>query len=255
MPKAVVLGIIQGLTEYFPVSSTAHLILFTWIFQIGGIVDTLSFDVALHLGTLFAVIVYFRKDWIDMLRSKRRLLAFLIVATIPAGIAGFFLNDIVETTLRNPLYIAGALLLVSFIMWLSERSGKSRNLDTLSVADALYIGFAQIFALIPGVSRSGITISAGLFRNLQRDTATRFSFLMSTPIIAGATTLHLVKIARSDGDVDMTILAVGVLSSALAGFFAIRFLMNFFRKHSLNIFVYYRIALGTAILLTLWLKG
>jgi undecaprenyl-diphosphatase len=252
--EAIILGIIQGLTEYFPVSSTAHLILFTWFFDIGGIVDTLSFDVALHLGTLIAVIIYFRRDWIDMFSSNRKLFYLLVLATLPAGLAGFLLNDIVESTMRNPLIIAMALIGVSFIMLASERFRKTRDIDRLTYTDAVFIGLAQVLALIPGVSRSGITISAGLFRNLKRETATRFSFLLSTPIIAGATTLHMFKIFRSESDYNITIILAGILSSGIAGFFAIRFLMNFFRKHSLNTFIYYRILLGIVIVISLWLK-
>jgi undecaprenyl-diphosphatase len=253
--EAIILGIIQGLTEFFPVSSTGHLILFTWFFKIGGIVDTLSFDVALHLGTLVAVVVYFYRDWIEMMTTNRKLFLLLVIATIPAGLAGYFLNDIVESVFRSPIIIAAALISVSCVMWASERFQKSRDIDRLTVLDAVIIGIAQILALIPGVSRSGITISAGLFRDLRRETATRFSFLMSTPIIAGATTLHMMKIFRSESDYNINIILAGVLSSGIAGFFAIRFLMNFFRKHSLNTFVYYRIGLGILILTTAWLKG
>ncbi len=255
MLEAIILGIIQGLTEYFPVSSTAHLILFTWFFEIGGTVDTLSFDIALHIGTLFAVIVYFRKDWIEMFTSDRRLLLLLIIATIPAGIAGFFLSDIIESSFRSPALIAGALILFSFVMWMAERNKNSREMNTLTITDAFVIGFAQIFALIPGVSRSGITISAGLFRNIERENSARFSFLMSTPIIAGATFLHMFKILGSESDYNMKIIMAGVMSSGIAGFLAIKFLIGFFRKYSLNTFVYYRIVLGFVIIISLWLKG
>lgn len=255
MFEAAILGIIQGLTEYFPVSSTAHLILFTWFFGIDGIVDTLSFDVALHIGTLLAVVIYFYRDWINMMTINRKLLFLLVIASVPAGTAGFFLNDIVETFFRNPIIISIALISVSFFMWASEGFRKSRDIDRLTVTDAIIIGIAQILALIPGVSRSGITISAGLCRDLRRDTATRFSFLMSTPIIIGATTLHMMKIFQSESDYNIAIILVGIIASGAAGFFAIRFLMNFFRKHSLNVFVYYRIGLGILILITAWLKG
>ena len=220
-----------------------------------GIMDTLSFDVALHLGTLIAVVLYFRRDWIAMLKTNRKLFVLLMVATIPAGLAGYLLNDFAESNLRNPLIISVALIIVSFIMWWSEKFRKSRDIDRLTVSDAIFIGIAQIFALIPGVSRSGITISAGLARNLGRESATRFSFLLSTPIIAGATTLHLMKIFKTGSDHNMMVILVGVLSSAVAGLFAIRFLMNFFKKHSLHIFVYYRILLGLVIMTTLWLRA
>ena len=255
MIEAIILGIIQGLTEYFPVSSTAHLILFPWFFGLDGIINTLSFDVALHLGTLVAVLAYFRNDWFVMLRSDRKLLGLLLVATIPAGLVGYFLNELVESTMRSPVIIASALIVVSFVMWASENFQKSKGIDRITLKDALIIGIAQVLALIPGVSRSGITISAGLFSNLERETAARFSFLLSTPTIAGATMLHMGKIVQSESDYNMGIIIVGIISSACAGFFAIRFLMSFFRKYSLKTFVYYRIVLGIFILLTLWLKA
>lgn len=254
MFEAVVLGIIQGLTEFFPVSSTAHLIITAWVFKFSGMVDTLGFDAALHAGTLVAVIFYFQRDWLDMLRTKRRLLFLIIIATVPAGTAGFFLNDIVENVLRSPLIIAGALIVVSGVMWISEKYRKTKGIDEITFFDAIFIGLAQVFALIPGVSRSGITISAGLFKNLDRRAATRFSFLLSTPVIGGAALLHMVKIFGAASEYNIKIILAGIAVSALAGFFAIRFLMNFFKRHTLNTFIYYRLILAFVILIALWLK-
>ncbi|MGE5893362.1 MAG: undecaprenyl-diphosphate phosphatase, partial [bacterium] len=221
MSEAIILGIIQGLTEYLPVSSTAHLILYAWITGAGGMMDTLTFDVALHIGTLAAVVVYFSRDWIEMITIRKKLFLLVVLAAIPAGIAGFFLNDLVETTLRSPLIIACALILVAFIMWASERFQKTRDIESITPADALSIGCAQVLALIPGVSRSGITISAGLFRNITRESAARFSFLLSTPIIAGAALLHTLKILRSGADFDAGIFLAGIVSSGVSGFVAI----------------------------------
>jgi len=255
MTEAVLLGIIQGLTEYIPVSSTAHLVIFSWYFGLKGMVNTLSFDVALHAGTLLAVILYFRKDWIDIFFRQRRLLYLIVVATIPAGAAGFFLNDLAESTFRNPVYIASALVVFSIVMFVSERFPKSRGFSSISATDAVMVGLAQVLALVPGVSRSGVTISAGLLRHLDRESAARFSFLLSTPIIGGAVLLHLLKIMEGGERIQWNILSAGIIASAVSGLIAIHFLMTFFRKHSLNTFVYYRLALGIIIVVSIWMKA
>jgi len=250
--EALLLGIIQGATEFIPVSSTAHLILFSRVFDSGGVTDSLSFDVALHAGTLLAVVVYFFKDWLNMLISDRRMLFFVIAATVPAGLAGYLLNDVVDAYLRDPFIISFALIIIAIVMIIAEQRGKNREMHEMGLSDSLVIGFSQVLALIPGVSRSGITITAGLFRNMKRESAARFSFLLSTPIIGGAAALHLGKIASGEASFDMSVLVVGVVSSAVSGFIAIRFLMRFFRKYSLRSFAYYRIALGILIMVVLW---
>lgn len=255
MFEAVVLGIIQGLTEYLPVSSTAHLILFTWVTGTGGVVDSLSFDVALHIGTLIAVIVYFRGDLLAMLTSDRKLLARVALASVPAGAAGFLLNDFVETALRDPLVIATSLIAIAFVMWVADRAPKGKELGGMTTADAVSIGFAQILALIPGVSRSGITISAALFRGMTRAAAARFSFLLSTPIIAGATCLHGMKILGSEEQLDASLFLAGVAASGISGFLAISFLMRFLRRHTLRSFVYYRVSLGIAVVAMAWTRA
>jgi undecaprenyl-diphosphatase len=255
MIAALILGIVQGLTEFFPVSSTAHLILLPRFFKWGGDLDTLTFDVALHAGTLLALIVCFWRDWVEMLRSKHRLLFLIIIASIPAGVAGFLLNDFVEETLRSPYIISIALVVFGIVMFLSERMFKHRSIENVNVVDALIIGFSQAVALVPGVSRSGITISAGLFRGLDRSSSARFSFLLSTPIIAGATLLHAKKmITTGAAHYDLDLFMVGFAASAITGFAAIKFLMSFFRKYSLNAFVYYRFFLAAVIISGIWLK-
>ncbi|HMK64757.1 MAG TPA: undecaprenyl-diphosphate phosphatase [Thermodesulfobacteriota bacterium] len=253
MIEAIFLGILQGLTEFLPVSSTAHLILATKLFHLSGMVDTLSFDVALHAGTLIAVVAFFYRDWLEMIFGDHRLLILLIAATIPGGIAGYFLNHFAEKYLRNPVLIAIILILASLVLWLSERSRKRRRLQDLYMSDALLIGAAQAIAILPGVSRSGFTIAMGLFRNMTREAAARFSFLLSTPLIAGAVAMHGFKIIRHPGEFDLSIMAAGVISSALSGFLVIGFLMRFFKKYSLMPFVVYRIILGVVILLLLFL--
>lgn len=254
MLEAIILGIVQGLTEFFPVSSTAHLILFPWFFNWSGLVDTLTFDVALHAGTLFALILCFWKDWIDIITRKRKLLGLIILASLPAGISGVLLNDIVENSLRSPYIICISLVLIGFLMLGSEKMFKHKKIDEINLADSLIIGISQAIALIPGVSRSGITISAGLFRGLERESSARFSFLLSTPIIAGATLLHANKIIKGNIDYDLHIFTAGFVVSAITGFAAIKFLLNFFKKYSLNIFVYYRFVLAGVIILGIWVK-
>jgi undecaprenyl-diphosphatase len=253
--EGIILGIIQGLTEFFPVSSTAHLIIVPWFFGWEGDVNTLMFDVALHAGTLTALLFYFWKDWLDLFTKKQKLLGLIIIASIPAGAAGFFLNDIAETTLRKPFLISLMLVAVGFVMLAAERSEKSRTIEKMNCIDSIIIGIAQAIAIIPGVSRSGITISAGLFKGLKREDSARFSFLISTPIIAGATLLHLKKFLTSQETHDLQLFTAGFISSSITGFFAILFLLNFLKKYPLNLFVYYRFILAVVIIAGIWLRG
>jgi undecaprenyl-diphosphatase len=254
MIEALILGIVQGLTEFFPVSSTAHLILFPWFFNWDGDLNTLTFDVALHAGTLLALISVFWRDWFDMLMHNRRLFYLIIIASVPAGVAGFFFHDIIEEGLRSPYIISIALVVIGIVMLLSEKMLKNRSIGNLNLTDAVVIGLVQAVALIPGVSRSGITISAGLFRGLDRTSSARFSFLLSTPVIAGAVLLHMQKIVQGPANYDLNLFVSGVIASAVAGFAAIKFLMKFFEKYSMNIFVYYRFLLAAVIISGIWLK-
>jgi undecaprenyl-diphosphatase len=253
--EAIILGVIQGLTEFFPVSSTAHLIVVPWLFGWKGDVNTLTFDVALHAGTLTALLFYFWKDWLELFTRNQKFLGLIIIASIPAGAAGFFLNDIAETTLRKPFLISLMLVAVGLVMLAAERSEKSRTIEKTNFIDSLIIGIAQAIAIIPGVSRSGITISAGLFRGLRREASARFSFLISTPIIAGATLLHLKKFLTSQEPHDLQLFTAGFISSSITGFFAIMFLLSFLKKYPLNLFVYYRFILAVVIIAGIWLRG
>ncbi len=255
MFEALILGIVQGLTEFLPVSSTAHLILFPWFFHWGGEIDSLIFDIALHAGTLLALLICFWKDWLDIFLRRQKLLLLIIVASIPAGVAGLLLEHIVESRFRIPSVISVSLIVIGIYMLLSERVNKKRSLDDLGLLDAVVIGMSQAVALIPGVSRSGITIATGLFRDMERESAARFSFLLSTPVIAGAVVLHLKKIMAGGEAHNLRLFAVGVLSSAITGFIAIRFLLNYLKKHPVNVFAYYRFALAAVIILGIWLKG
>jgi undecaprenyl-diphosphatase len=255
MLEAIILGIIQGITEFLPISSTAHLILFPWFFNWDGLVDTLTFNIALHAGTLIALIFCFWRDWIELIMKKQRLFGFIVLASIPAGVSGFFLNDIVEKSLREPLLICAMLIAVGLLMLIAEKAKKHKNIEKISLRDAVIIGIAQAFAIIPGVSRSGITISAGLFRGLERDAAARFSFLLSTPIIAGATLLHFKEALDYSTHYDFKLFFIGIVTSFITGYFAVKFLLSFLKRHPLNIFVYYRFILSAIIIAGLWLKG
>ena len=253
--QAIVLGIVQGITEFFPVSSTAHLILIPRVFGWSGEIDTLAFDVALHGGTLVALLLCFYKDWINMLMKDRRMLVTVMTAAVPAGVAALLLRKIVEHELRNPLIISVSLIVFGFVMLFADRYA-SRNADNSKTAptwgDALAIGLAQCLALIPGVSRSGITMSAALFTKLTREGAARFSFLVSTPLIGGATLWEGRKVLMHSESYRVDVFAVGVIAAAISGIFAIRFLLSFLRTHRFDAFVYYRFGLAAIILL--WLR-
>ncbi len=255
MLEAIILGVVQGLTEFLPVSSTAHLILFPWVFGWRGEVDTLTFDVALHAGTLCSLLVCFWRDWRDLIARRHTVLALILMASVPAGIAGFLLNDFVETSLRSPVVIVVTLVVGGLLMLVAERARKFKKVEGVSAADALTIGIAQAIAIIPGVSRSGITIAAGLFRGLEREAAARFSFLLSTPIIGGAVLLHAKKAFESSEHYDLRLFAVGLAVSFFTGVAAIKFMLNFLRKYPLNIFVFYRFALAVVIIAGVWWKG
>lgn len=253
--ETLILGIIQGLTEFLPISSTAHLIIIPWLLGWSGEINTLTFDIALHFGTLIALLVSFYKDWINIFTINRRLLFLIILSSIPAGITGFVLNDFVESNLREPLIICLSLIVIGLVMLYSEKKNRHRPIEVLGIFDAIFIGIAQALAIIPGVSRSGITISAGLLRGFERESSARFSFLLSTPIIAGATMLHAIKFYKNASSYDLSVFISGVFISFITGVIAIKFLLNFLKRYPLNIFVYYRFLLSAVIITMLWMKG
>lgn len=263
--EAILLGILQGLTEFLPVSSSGHLILAQWATGwTGELMNNLTFDVALHVGTLVAVLSYFLKDWLRLGKAcigivrggapdhEARLFWYLVLATVPAGVIGLRYEHHVETLFRNPLLVVAALVAGSIAMWLADRySRQGRRLESMTLLHALFIGFAQALALVPGISRSGITIAAGLAGGYRREDAARFSFLLSTPIIAGAAFVKLKDISLHSKEAAAGFV-LGTLCSAIVGYLAIRFLIGYLQRHSLNIFVWYRLGLATAVLL-LWL--
>ena len=272
--QVLVLAIIQGLTEFLPISSSAHLALTPWLF--GWKDQGLEFDIALHFGTLFSVLIYFFRDWLRILANgigfpnlailgpdpsldrNPRMLWYLIAATIPAGVAGLLFKDTVESTLRSPYVMGTMLITVGLVMWAAERFARhERTMGEMSMKDCLFIGFAQALALIPGTSRSGITITAGLFRNLDRATAARFSFLLSTPIVAAAAVKGLLDL-RKHGAMNaemLPALAVGIVVTAITGCFVITVLLKFLRANSVLPFVIYRIAFGVFIITLALIRG
>lgn len=258
---AVILGLVQGLTEFLPVSSTAHLILVSDALKLDPEKFGLSFDVALHIGTALAVLLYFAGAWIglllDVLRGRWRLPLVIIVGTIPAAIAGVLFETAVSTTLRGAVYIAIGLLVGSAIFVLAERVGsRTRRLDRATLVDAVIIGVAQAIALIPGISRSGITISAGLFRGLERGDATRLAFLLATPVILGAGVKTLLDARKLSGlTAQLDIVVIGFAVSFIAGLASVAFMVRYLRTHSLKVFVIYRVALAVVILVAVALGG
>jgi undecaprenyl-diphosphatase len=268
--QAIVLGIVQGLTEFLPVSSSGHLIVVPYLLGWHDpFIDSLAFSVMLHIGTLVALLAYFRHDWLRLIPAglaairdrslrddpDRRLAWLLVMATIPAVIVGVVLNDPIENAFREARLVAVTLVVGAAILFLADRLGsKSRHMDAIGFPLALGIGAAQALALIPGVSRSGISISAGLFAGLDRESAARFAFLMATPITAGAGLWELRKVIAGEAGVDVPIvpLVAGMLAALLFGLLAIAVLLRYLRTHGLGVFVLYRVALA-ALVIVAWL--
>jgi len=254
MFQAIILGIIQGITEFLPISSTAHLVLVPRLLGWeNALLHSLSFDVALHVGTLLSVVVTLYADIVGILKTRRRLIVLIVAATVPAAAAGLLLEDYVSGVFRSPALIAGTLVVFGIVMYLSERFKKTRTMDKLNLRDAIFIGAAQALAIVPGVSRSGITISAGLASGMRREEAARFSFLMSIPVIAGAAVLEGRHLIGAQANTDMALVGAGFLASFVTGVVTIKFLINYLKSFTLNAFVYYRFVLAGVIIGWLWL--
>jgi undecaprenyl-diphosphatase len=259
--QAVVLGIVQGLAELLPISSSAHLALTPYF--VGWADPGLAFDVSLHLGTLIALVWYFRAEWIDMTKSAWRIastrrietmhdrrLVYLVVATIPAGVGGLLLNDLAETTFRSPMIIGTSLIVMGVLLWAVDRwSAGARMIEEVTMRDAILMGCAQVLALIPGVSRSGSTITAGRFLKLDRPSAARFSFLMSMPITLAAVVLKVPEAIRADGI--SAPLVAGVIAAAISSWLAITVLLRYVSKHSFGVFAVYRVLLAAVVFTTI----
>ena len=261
--QVVILALIQGITEFLPISSTAHLALAPWL--LGWNDPGLTFDIALHVGTLLAILVYFFRTWLqiiaqaigigygedDALRRNPGLLWLLAVGSVPIGVFGYIFGKQAETTWRSPFVIGTMMIVVGILMWLGERAGsRMKDLSAVTFTDSVAIGAAQAIAIIPGTSRSGITITAGLFRNLDRPTAARFSFLLSAPAIAAAAAKALHDLTKHGGIPHgmHTAFAVGIAVSALSGLAVIALLLRFLQRHTLYFFIYYRILFGIIVI-------
>lgn len=258
--QAIVLGLVQGLGEFLPISSSAHLVLVPWIFRWPD--PGLTFDVALHLGTLVAVVAFFWRDWLNLIAGafrgsgtvEGRLFWCLVFASIPGALFGFLLEKKAETVFRAPALIAVMLIIMGVLLYMADRSGaKKVKIERIGLGRSLLIGFSQALAIIPGVSRSGITMATGLFAGMTRESAARFSFLLSVPIILGA---GLVKIPDLLAHPEMVNAAfwVGVIVSAVSGVASIGFLLRYVRRKSFLPFVWYRLALGIFVLILFFLR-
>jgi undecaprenyl-diphosphatase len=268
--QALVMGIVQGLTEFLPVSSSGHLVIVPALLGWDDpFITSLEFSVMLHVGTLAALLVYFRRDWARLipaglaaLRERsfrddpdRRLAWLLAAATVPALVAGFLFNDLISDRFRQVGLVALMLVVGGAVLWLAERSGRrNRAVGELSFPLAIGIGAAQALALVPGISRSGISIAAGLFAGLDREAAARFAFLMAMPITAAAGAYEALSLVRGEAAVEMQLgpLLVGMVASCLSGLVAIAALLRFLRTRSTDVFVAYRILLALIVVVA-WL--
>jgi undecaprenyl-diphosphatase len=272
--QAVILGIVQGLTEFIPISSSAHLVIIPWLFNWSDpALESLTFDVALHLGTLLALLAYFWTDWVRLVKAgiasiverkigddiDRKLAWYLVIGTIPGGVIGLLFEHKIEKLFHpseggivasSMIWMAAIIALLGALLFLAERLAKhDRKMTGITLRDSILIGLAQALAIFPGVSRSGSTITAGLAVGLERETAARFSFLLSAPIVAGAGLKSLWDIYKGihSGAIagsEMALFPIGFVAAAISGYFCIKFLLQFLQKNSTNVFVYYRWALA-----------
>ena len=283
--QAIILGIVQGLAEFIPISSSAHLIIVPWLFGWNDpVLDSLTFDVALHLGTLLALLVFFAEDWVRLIRAgiasiverkigddvDRRLVWLIVIGTIPGGIAGVLGEKAITDLFHQPnvpiapmamVVMAVIVALLGAALYIAERiAAHLRGMDKITLKDTILIGLAQALAIFPGVSRSGSTITAGLAVGLERETAARFSFLLSAPIIAGAGAKSLLEIhsgvkSGAIGQGELILFPIGFIAAAISGYIAIRFLLRYLQRNSTDIFVYYRWGLALLIVAVALLRG
>ncbi len=267
--QALIMGIVQGLTEFLPISSSGHLIVVPFLFGwTDPFITSLAFSVMLHIGTLAALLVYFRADWVRLVPAglaairdrslradpDRRLAWLLIAATIPAALAGYLLSDLIETAFRDVGLVVVTLVVGAAILWAADRwGGRTKGVEDVTFPIAGAIGAAQALALVPGISRSGISISASRLAGLDREAAARFSFLMATPITAGAAIFEFRKLVTGEAAVSVELgpLLVGMAAAFIAGMIAIGFLLRYLRTRTLTIFVIYRLVLAVVILIAL----
>lgn len=267
--EILILGFIQGVAEFLPISSSAHLIIFRDLFGIGSGMSAnmeLTFDIALHFGTLLAIGVFFFKDFIKMISkgftkgikdNDGKILWYLVAATIPAAIVGVLFEDVIENIIRsNYVVIALALAIMGVIIYLADKYSKeSKDIKKMTLKDAVIIGCSQVFALIPGFSRSGTTIAAGRVLGLERESAAKFSFFLSAPVVLGAVLLQLLKgSAWSVILANMSTFILGILVSFIVGILCIKFLLKYLQKHNFKIFMIYRIVLALVVLIYIMVR-
>lgn len=258
--QSIILGIVQGLGEFLPISSTAHLILAPWFF--GWSDPGLSFDVALHVGTLVAVVAFFWRDWLEIFAAasnsifhtnykpktknyKPNMLWLLVIASVPGAIFGFLFDDYAEFVFRSPLIIAFTLSVVGLVLYLADKYAQhKKDMNKMNMKDAFLIGLSQAVAIIPGVSRSGATMTAALARGFSREQAARFSFLLSTPIIFGAAIVKVPYLLKEGFAAPMLL---GILAAAVSGYLAIKYMLRFIQKVGYAPFFWYRLALALII--------
>jgi undecaprenyl-diphosphatase len=250
--QAIIYGIVQGIGEFLPISSTAHLVLIPWVF--GWNDPGVAFDVALHLGTAAAVIIYFFKDWVKLIRAGIRepkskdgmLFWLLVLATIPGGLLGVLLDKYMGA-FRNPGLIGVMLIAMGIILYYADKYGeKEVKIEDIGLKRSFIVGISQVFAIIPGVSRSGITMSAGRLLGMERESIAKFTFLLSTPIIIGDALYHAAKMGETH--IDKTPFVVAVLTAAIVGFLSIKFLLNYLKTKGFGVFAIYRFILGTVVI-------
>ncbi|MBR2241145.1 MAG: undecaprenyl-diphosphate phosphatase [Clostridia bacterium] len=257
--QSLILGVVQGLTELLPISSSAHLTLIPWIFNWNEIPD--SFDVALHFGTLLAIGLFFFKDWIELIKGgfnlvvkkektvEGRMFWYIVLATLPGGIIGFLLDHFLEDKLKTPLIIATALIVMGILLYVVDKKCKSKiTYEKMGLKETFLIGLSQALAFIPGVSRSGITMTMGRFLNVDRKSVARYSFMLSAPIVLAATVFKFSSFVFNPQ------FFIGVISSFLVGVAVIKFLMQYLKKGSFKIFAIYRVLVGLAVLIIYFVK-
>lgn len=263
--ESILLGVVQGLGEFLPISSSAHLVIFPWFFDFKT--PGLSFDVALHFGTLISLLVYFYQDWIQLTRAffssikkkgkcdtiDERMIWYIIFGSVPAALVGLTVEEYAETIFRNPWLVAFNMSFFGILLYAADRWGKkNKGIAEMGFWDAMIVGLAQALALVPGTSRSGVTITAGMFRGIDRVSAARFSFLLSTPVVAGAAMLKAKDFfALGFSYVNL----IGIAVSAVVGYLAIKYMLHFLKSYSFLVYVIYRLAFAAIIMVGLWWKS
>ena len=258
--QAAILGLVQGLGEFLPISSSAHLVLIPWLFKWND--PGLTFDIALHIGTLIAVAIYFWKDWLklitkgltDIRSTEGKLFWYLVAATIPGAVVGFLLEKKAETIFREPILISTMLILLGVLLyWADRKSVKHIEMNRITFKTSLFIGLSQALAIIPGVSRSGITMTMGLLMGLTREGAARFSFLLAAPIIFGAALVKLPFLISNPSIITINFI-IGILVSFVIGILSIGFLLRYVQTRNFLPFAWYRFILGSLVIVIVLIR-